>query len=168
MPSQPLPHPASHAQALQAVLHALPVLAGPLDDEQAQAALRQQGYSARDAERLVLLVPSALAWIVCERLGATGFPDHFVIHTPTGQTHTQPVVAEHYFTAALTLAHEVFTHGWRPDVSQDTYQAVAARSAEMDAANRILEQGGSLQGASLAPLQLHLHHDAPQPPAGAC
>ncbi|CAK9887992.1 MULTISPECIES: hypothetical protein [Pseudomonas] len=147
-------HETDHACALAGVMDALPLLADDLDEDDVAAALQQQGYSRLDAEKLTMFVPSAFSWVVLKRLGIAGLPNHFVAYDEGDKAVKVPVAGQHYFTAALTLAYETFEHGWSAAVPRSTFERVAGRSAEMDAVNKVLEKLGSVEGATIQPLQL--------------
>ena len=147
-------HETDHACALAGVMDALPLLADDLDEDEVAAALQQQGYSRRDAEKLTMFVPSAFSWVVLKRLGIASLPNHFIAFDEDDSAVKVPVVDQHYFTAALTLAYETFEHGWSTAVPRSTFERVAGRSAEMDAVNQALELEGSVEGATIQPLQL--------------
>lgn len=145
-----------HAAALQGVMDTIGIIARQPEasEDELVEALQAQGYSRVDAEKLNVFVPSALAWIVLKQLGLAHLPDHFLAADTRGQLVEIPVADQHYFTAALNLAYSTFENGWSEDLPRSAYEAVAARSAEMGIANNVLNQGGSLEGATLQPLQL--------------
>ncbi|QBF28027.1 hypothetical protein EXN22_20915 [Pseudomonas tructae] len=147
-------HETDHACALAGVMDALPLLADDLDEDDVAAALQQQGYSRLDAEKLTMFVPSAFSWVVLKRLGIVSLPNHFVAYDEDDKAVKVPVAGQHYFTAALTLAYETFEHGWSAAVPRSTFERVAGRSAEMDAVNKALEELGSVEGATIQPLEL--------------
>ncbi|MCE4057230.1 hypothetical protein [Pseudomonas sp. Au-Pse12] len=145
-----------HTRAHQGVLDTLELMAGhpeASEDEIVQQ-LQERGYSAIAAEKLNAFVPSALAWIVLKRLGVEHLPNHFIALDEAGEEVRIPVSSQHYFTAALTLAYNTFENGWSEVLPRATYKVVADRSAEMDAANKVLNAGESLQGTTLGALHL--------------
>lgn len=145
----------SHSAAVRAVLDAAVILARGVTDADAVEQLQQQGHARVDAVKLSLMVPSAFSWPVLKRLGVTQFPDHFLVPDRAGQLQPFPVAQQHHFTAALTLAFDVFEHGWKAPLDRPTYEAVAARSAEMDIIHKVYSAGGDLQGSTAGPLELH-------------
>jgi hypothetical protein len=144
-----------HSSALKGVIDAIGVLATNACEDEVVLLLQQKGYSRIEAEKLNVFVPSAFSWIVLKRLGVTSLPNHFVAKDACNNEVEIPISSQHYFTAALTLAYSTFENGWSNTVSRKTYEAVAARSAEMDIVNKVLDQGGSVDGSTLSPLQLH-------------
>ncbi|MBV6289408.1 hypothetical protein [Pseudomonas aegrilactucae] len=147
-------HETEHACALAGVMDALPLLADDLDEDDVAAALQQQGYSRRDAEKLTMFVPSAFSWVVLKRLGLESLPSHFTAYDQDDNAVRIPVAGQHYFTAALTLAYNTFENGWSTAVPRHTFECVAGRSSEMNAANKVLDKEGSLEGAEINTVEL--------------
>lgn len=145
-----------HASALRGVIDTINLIAAQpdIDEENLVLLLWEKGYSRIDAEKLNAFVPSAFSWPVLKKLGTASLPNHFLASDENGVEIEIPVAGQHYFTAALTLAYSVFTHGWTKEVPRKTYEAVAGRSAEMDAVNKVYGDGGSLEGTTLGPLRL--------------
>lgn len=109
------------------------------------------GYSASDAGRLNAFLPSACAWALLGRMGVASFPHQYIALSESGADVNVPSAHEHYFTAALTLAFETLEGGWDQRLSRQEFEAVIARSTEMSAANKPLNAGESLDGASAQP-----------------
>lgn len=147
-------HETDHACALAGVMDALPLLADDLDEDDVAAALQHQGYSRRDAEKLTMFVPSAFSWVVLKRLGLKSLPNHFTAYDEGDNAVKIPVAGQHYFTAALTLAYDTFENGWSTAVPRHTFECVAGRSSEMNAANKVLDKEGSLEGAEINTVEL--------------
>lgn len=147
-------HETDHACALAGVMDALPLLADDLDEDDVAAALQQQGYSRRDAEKLTMFVPSAFSWVVLKRLGLKSLPNHFTAYDEDDNAVKIPVAGQHYFTAALTLAYDTFENGWSTAVPRHTFECVAGRSSEMNAANKVLDKEGSLERAEINTVEL--------------
>jgi len=147
-------HETDHACALAGVMDALPLLADDLDEDEVAAALQQQGYSRRDAEKLTMFVPSAFSWVVLKRLGLKSLPNHFTAYDQHDTAVSIPVAGQHYFTAALTLAYNTFENGWSAAVPRHTFERVAGRSSEMNAANQVLDKEGSLEGSTINTVEL--------------
>jgi hypothetical protein len=143
-----------HSTALKGVIDAISVLATNTSDDDVVALLQKRGYSRMDAEKLSVFVPSALSWIVLKRLGVATLPNHFIAYNHEGVKVEVPVSSQHYFTAALSMAYSTFKNGWSEALPRNIYDAVTARSAEMNIVNRVFAQGGSLEGSSLEPLEL--------------
>jgi hypothetical protein len=87
-------------------------------------------------------------------LGVYSFPNYFLATAADGNEIEIPIDDQHYFTAALTLAYSTFEHGWAKAIPRRTYEIVAGRSAEMNTADKIYAEGGSVEGATVDPLQL--------------
>ena len=152
----------TNEQAQSAVLHAIPILATPdLDEADAKARLKAQGHSVALATQLWVLVPEALARPVLKELGMVAFASHFDVQNRHGETVQVPTAQVPVFVAALALGERVFAFGYREPLTKAAYQTIDGRSASLDAANRMLNGGGSLQGASEQSLSLLglLHED---------
>ena len=136
-------------QAQSAVLQAIPILATPdLDEAEAVARLMALGHSAALARQLWVLVPEALARPVLKELGMVAFASHFEVQNRHGETVQVPTAQVPVFVAALALGERVFAFGYREPLTQAAYQTIDGRSAGLDAANRVLNGGGNLQGAA--------------------
>lgn len=123
-------------------------------DDEVIAALVGDGIGPADARLLVLFVPIALAYPMLRRLGVTGFPGFYTVRSASGRWVYLPLAGEHYFTAALAWAEELFARD-PADRSLDAaaWNAVAGRSAEMDAINNMLAAHGAeaVRGAVVSP-----------------
>ncbi|MGB4811442.1 MAG: hypothetical protein WBP13_03030 [Methylophilaceae bacterium] len=146
-----------HSSATQRVVVAISAMANnaTISEDDLVALLQTMGYSRIAAEKLNAFVPSAFAWPLMKKLGLESLPNHFVALSKDGSEVQIPIGSQHYFTAALTLAYSTLENGWSSTVPRKTYEIVAGRSAEMDATNKVLNKGGSLDGANWSPLILH-------------
>ncbi len=122
-----------------------------ISDEALVKLLVERGLSEASAEKLRAFVPSAFAWALLQKMGVTKFPDHYIVLDRTEARHKHPVADEHYFTAALGLATDLLANGWRAEISGGVFEAVVSRSAEIGAANQILQKGLLLSDAQIGP-----------------
>ena len=145
-----------HEAALKAVLDVVDILqAQPsVSDDDVVRSLRIRGYSLNEAERLNALIPSAFSWVQLRRMGMSEFPNTYLAYDRSGSEIPIPVATDHYFTAALHLAYEALENGWSEVLSRSAFEAVLTRSAAMNAANRALNDGASIEGAQLQPLRI--------------
>lgn len=141
---------------MQAVRDAMRVIASAREasEDDIVTRLTDLGYSASNAEKLNAFVPSAFAWVLLRRMGVTSFPSHYIALDAGGREVNVPIAGEHYFTAALMLAFETLEGGWSESLSREQFEAVIARSADMNAANKALNAGDSIAGAALQPLRV--------------
>ena len=148
--------PSGHESALKAVRDTTWVMVSSPSASEDEIVIRLTGlgYSATGAEKLNAFVPSAFAWVLLRRLGVGIFPSHYIALDADGTEVSIPVAREHYFTAALQLAFETLEHGWSDDLPREAFEAVIARSAEMNAANKALNEGASIAGAAIQPLRV--------------
>jgi hypothetical protein len=87
-------------------------------------------------------------------MGLQSFPSYYVALDKLGKEAKLPIATEHYFTAALELAWEALEHGWTPVLTRERFESLVNRSAELGAANRLLNSGKALADAKLLPLRL--------------
>ena len=148
--------PIDHSSATRGVVDAISAMArnASISEDDLVELLQEKGYSRIDAEKLNAFVPSAFSWPVIKKLGLENLPSHFVAVSKDGAEVQIDISSQHYFTAALTLAISTLENGWSSTVPRKTYEIVAGRSAEMNATNKVLDEGGSLEGATLSPLVL--------------
>jgi hypothetical protein len=156
MASTPTVYPASHEVALERVTRVIDLIAARPDisDEEAVAVLVRDGIGEVDAELLIRFVPCALSFALLKLLGCSNFPSNYQVRNGAGQWVELPLAAEHYFSAALGIGHDVTTRGYTERVSKEAFQAVTLRSAEMNAVNQYFESGGTregLAGSTLGP-----------------
>ena len=87
-------------------------------------------------------------------MGLEKFPSVYRAFDSSGSAVDLPLSGEHIFTAALTLARETLEHSWNAELPRKTFEAVAARSAEMNATSKLLKAGEKVSGATLAPFSV--------------
>jgi len=122
-----------------------------LDDLGLVDALLVEGFTAEEANQLVLFVPSAFARPVLEKLGVEEFAETVSVPKKDGGAIEVALSAVGVYTGALALIRgEVSTHA----VPAEYFQSLAMRSAEIDAANRALNAGDSLTGARWASMRV--------------
>ncbi len=148
MASIPAVYPASHEEALERVMRVIDLIAARPDisDEEAVAALVQDGIGEVDAELLLWFVPCALSFALLKRLGLSMFPSTYRVRNSAGHWVELPLAAEHYFSAALGVGYKVITQGYTERINKAAFQAVTIRSAEMNAINQYFESGGTREG----------------------
>ena len=144
-----------HDRAVDAVLALVrEVAANPgISEDGLVQRLMDGGYSQVDAERLNAFVPSAFAWVVLHQLGAS-LPSKIALPARNAVRYV-PIESEHFLTAALCVAHDIFQHGWKPPITRSVYETIANRSAEMDATNKVFEEGGNLADSTIEPTRYH-------------
>jgi hypothetical protein len=87
-------------------------------------------------------------------MGVQSFPSHYLAPDALGREAKLPLAEEHYFTSALQLATETLETGWSPALTKEKFECVVKRSAEMSAANKLLDSGKPLAGAELLELRV--------------
>jgi hypothetical protein len=151
-----MPSTLTHAAARNAVLVVIDVIATSpgISELELVAVLEREGFSLLHAEKLCVFVPSVFAWALLKRMGLQSFPSYYVALDKLGKEAKLPIATEHYFTAALELAWEALEHGWTPVLTRERFESLVNRSAELGAANRLLNSGKALADAKLLPLRL--------------
>ncbi|WP_162668874.1 hypothetical protein [Gemmata massiliana] len=150
-------YPADHDVAAARVSRVIDIISNQpsITNEQVAIQLIIEGINRVDAVLLVLLVPSGLSYPILRQWGVTHFPDNYQVLSESGRMLSMPLAAERYFTVALNWAEEILKldPSQRP-VSQQAFEAVTNRSAEIGCAIQLLEKGGpnALQGATFGPM----------------
>lgn len=146
-------YPASHELAMERVLltvkgfHETP----DIEDEALASRLCDAGVPKVDAELLVLFVPMAFSFAIFRKMGVTSFPNTFLVSDRHDKPVEMPIAREHYFSTAQQIAFSTTEHGYNDAVTREGFEAIVSRSAEMNAANKLLDQGGDLAGSTVGP-----------------
>ena len=120
-----------------------------LSDELVHREMINEGISPYVAGHLVEFLPMAYARLILRRSGAR-FSNSFQCLRPDGSFEERALSTEPLWTVAVAFAETEAVHG----VSASELLAVATRSAELHAANQLLNQGSSLQNVVLTPAVL--------------
>ena len=81
-------------------------------DEEVVAASVRDGIGEIDAELLIRFVPCALSFALLKLMGVDTFPSTYQVLNTAGRWVELPLAAEHYFTAALGVGHDVTSRGY--------------------------------------------------------
>jgi len=103
---------------------------------------------ARDsmlARRLIDWIPEAFALVFIPHVASVNLPTTFSARSKRGKWMTFAFSAEPIFEQALRLGMEMYHSGPR-----STFGNIALRSCMVDAANQALNDGDSLDGATLS------------------
>lgn len=98
-----------------------------------------------EARRLIDWIPEAFGLVLIAHLGKPVMPTRFCARNAKGVDLLFPFSCEPIFVAALPLAQKIFHGGPR-----FIFQNVSFRSATLDAANKMLNAGISLDGAVIS------------------
>jgi len=144
-------YPADHAVASERVLKFVDIVAAnhDLSDDQIVEALVQQEVPKLDSELLVRFVSMAFTWVLLRKMGVNSFPSSFIVFDKRDRPVELPIAREHYFASALVIADNVVNHGFSDRITRPTFEAIIARSAEMDSANKVLAAGKELAGSKI-------------------
>jgi hypothetical protein len=116
-----------------------------LGDHAVYLALVAGGMDRQRAARLVEFLPMVYCRLLLRNSGAR-FPNTFCRMQPDGASMEQLLSSEPVWIAAMAFARAELEHG----VSSQDLMAVAARSSEFDAANRLLNKGSMLKDITFA------------------
>lgn len=103
--------------------------------------LVEKGFSNLAAALRVDLVPIAFGWALLKKMGVQKFPSDFDLSDTGEKIH---VSNSHVFTAALSMALDVFQTGYTDIFSQRVVEMLIAHSAEVDALNNALNSDPNL------------------------
>jgi hypothetical protein len=112
-----------------------------IDDDAAAKALIAQGVNPLDAELSIAIVPTVFARLVLRRLGDVKLNPWFKVADRTGRRVEYWFSEQPIYRAAAHVAASAEVHGAIP---AENYQRTAKRSAELDAANALLNAGGDV------------------------
>ena len=116
-----------------------------LEDYAIYERLMAEGVERQRAARLVEFLPIIYCRLILRNSGAR-FSSTFQRSVPGGAPVEQPFSSQPVWDEAVAFAYGEVERG----VSGKDLLAVAARSAEFDAANRLLNQGSKLQNIAFA------------------
>ena len=118
------------------------------DDRALAAELVSAGFTTRDAEVLVALVPLALSRPILEQLGVSHFVDTISAKNKADEWIQFPLTSQRIYVTALGLAREQ----WRGAgvIDKEVYKNLAQRCSTIDAVSNLLNAGASAKGATVA------------------
>ena len=114
------------------------------DDGEIVDLLLSWGVPEIQAQLLVGFLPIAFGRQIVSRLGRITLSDEFGVIDSDDRLHLAPLRAAPHFEQARLVAE-------RGELSRDEFRAIALRSSEMNAANRILGDGKTLDGCRMSP-----------------
>jgi hypothetical protein len=126
------------------------------DDDAVLNRIVSSGMERRLAARLVDFLPMAYARLLLERSGAV-LPDFYFRLSPTGNLVQHSLDSEPVWKASIEFAKAEIAMG---TISSQDLLAIAARSAEFDAANNALNAGHALKDGVFSPCTLNWPEDS--------
>ena len=130
-------------------------------DEDVYRQLVVDGIEARRAARLVEFLPIVYCRAILRNSGVK-FAATFRRQLPGGASEELPLTSDPVWTAAVAFAYAEVDQG----VSGNDLLLVAARSAEFDAANQLLNKGSKLENIVFSPPVLPWPEGGPDPILG--
>jgi hypothetical protein len=127
-----------------------------LEDYVVYQTLVADGVERQRAARLVEFLPIIYSRLILRNSGAR-FSNTFRRTLPGGTSYEQQLSSEPIWDAAVAFAYVEAERG----VSSQDILAVAARSAEFDAANQLLNKGSKLENVAFTPPVLNWPESGP-------
>lgn len=128
-----------------------------MSDEEVYRLLVREGIERNVAAQLVEFLPIIYSRLILRSTGAQ-FSNTFRRRKTDGTYEELPFASNQVFNAAVAFANDEAAHG----VSGKDLLAIAARSAEFDAANQLLKTGSKLANAAFGPSVLTWTEDGPE------
>lgn len=129
-----------------------------LDDDALIDRVASSGVEPGLAAKLVVFLPMAYGRLILEKSGAH-FPDFYLQESSRGDLIQHSLSSEPAWNASIEFANAEIAKG----ISLDEFWQIAARSAEVDAANQALNAGYALKDSVFSPCTLPLPlPEAPQ------
>jgi hypothetical protein len=107
------------------------------------------------ARMIYYFLPITFGWALLKKMGVEKFPSTFKLLDKKNNEVEFNVSEQNMFMGSLTLAFNTFEYGYTEKVTQEVVTELINRSAEVDAANRALNAGSEIKGASLQSTLIH-------------
>ncbi|MEO0826057.1 MAG: hypothetical protein AAFY67_10390 [Cyanobacteria bacterium J06642_9] len=103
------------------------------------ALLVREGLTQLEANIAFDLIPIAFGWALLRKMGIEEFPSVFILRNENLEDQEVPVSSSHIFTAALSIAFDIFTRGYTDDFPKDLVTALCFESADVNAVSKALK-----------------------------
>lgn len=131
-----------HHQAHKEVLKTTRAyLVAKADRDDAIDLLVKDGFTRVAASLRADLIPMAFGWALLKKMGVEKFPSEISL---SDTKEVAKVLESHIFTAALSVAFDVFQNGYNDIFSQQVVEMIISHSAEVDALNRALNSNPNI------------------------
>ncbi|MEO0533149.1 MAG: hypothetical protein AAF215_04705 [Cyanobacteria bacterium P01_A01_bin.123] len=101
--------------------------------------LVREGLNQLEANIAFDLIPIAFGWALLRKMGVEEFPSVFILRNENLEDQEVPVSSSHIFTAALSIAFDIFERGYTDDFSKDLVTALCFESADVNAVSKALK-----------------------------
>jgi hypothetical protein len=129
-----------------------------LDDEEALKEFVSNGIELHLADRLVTFLPMAYASHILVKAGAR-LQNYYEKVLPNGDLEKVQLSSEPVWCASMEFYHAEISCG----ISKEELLALAARSAEFDAANQAMNAGNKLDEVEFGPCRIQwIENESPQ------
>jgi hypothetical protein len=120
-------------------------------DEELVRLLTSAGWPLVEADLAVSFLPIAFGRLALKELGISEYADRFEAKNARGKWVSYRLSTNPVFQAAARLAAAAVVHG---TLTREQFKAIAARSAELNAASKALDAGSSIAGGRFGPVAL--------------
>lgn len=107
------------------------------------------------ARILYYFLPITFGWALLKKMGVENFPSTFNLLDKHNNEVEFRVSEQNLFMGSLTLAFKTIEYGYTDKISKAVVAELIHRSAEVNAANKALNSGAEIKGASLGPTLIH-------------
>jgi hypothetical protein len=107
------------------------------------------------ARKIYYFLPITFGWVLLKKMGVQNFPSTFKVLNKNNKEVEFNVSGQDIFMGSLTLAFNIFEHGYTEIITQEVVTELINRSSEVDAANRALNAGSEIKGATLQATLIH-------------
>jgi hypothetical protein len=132
--------------ALETITKVAELAASGLTPEEYEAAALQAVGEPDLARRVVDWLPEAFGVVLVSHMATVTLPTTFLARDSSGSWVEIPFSKDPIFGEVLKLALSMYHHGPR-----EVFSALALRSSTVDAVNKALNSGASIDGAVLSP-----------------
>lgn len=119
------------------------------EGDEVQKELRDGGIPGIEAKKAYHFVQAAFGWALVQKLGVTRFPSELKFQSSKG-SFAVPVSSQHLFTTALAVGVGILKHGYTDALPKEVFSSVATSSAEVNAANKALNESVDISGAEIS------------------
>ena len=116
------------------------IMAHPYEtDDELVKVLADNNIPQLDAELLIGFIPSAFARVYLKEKGLHDTSDYYTLLDKKGNLVDLPLADEHYFLVAQQIATDFRIDRGNSEIDQQTFETIAANSAEMQAVNELIK-----------------------------
>ena len=114
-----------------------------ISDEEIESQVLNIAGDEMLARRLIDWLPEIFGSVVVAHLGDVNFVDTFSAKTASGKWKDIPMKAEPIFVQGIKIAQDAYHSNWT-----ENHKRLSLRSAVLNSVNNLLNEGGSVDGAT--------------------